>query len=506
MRSILISIILLSVFVSNAQIDTLDPDYKKFYYKSGSISSEGIIRDNQPDGYWKNYYENGELKSEGNRLNFLLDGPWKFYNDQGVLKLVITYKENIKHGLRITYTDEYRIEENFENDFKEGFTTYYDLEDRVRRTILFEKGRETGLAKFFDENGMVITLVTYKNGVAVSRENVNRLDRDSLKHGIWKSFYGNGNIQLEENYRHGKLHGYWKIYDKQGELLEIRSYENGDIVEDAEELVEFEVKRDYYPDGSVKIEGSYKDGIPDGVRKEYNRDGSLKIAYILDMGDVVAAGNLDPQGKRQGLWKLFYKGGTVKAEGEYENSVKVNEWKYYFIDGKLEQKGKYNKRGLETGLWKWYYQNGQLRKEERFTNGIRNGFMTEYSEEGEIIAEGEFIDGEEDGPWVYQEDDVRMEGSFYAGEREGEWKHYYNDSIMSFTGSYIDGVPDGKHVYYHDNGNQRIVGKYLSGRREGVWKIFDYQGLLIIKITYRNGIEMKYDNVVIKPDISDTEL
>ncbi len=65
----------------------------RFYYENGQVSSEGYMRDGEPDGYWKTYYENGTLKSEGNRKDFLLDSIWTFYNDSGKVAMQITYLE-----------------------------------------------------------------------------------------------------------------------------------------------------------------------------------------------------------------------------------------------------------------------------------------------------------------------------------------------------------------------------------------------------------------------------
>ena len=47
-----------------------------------------------------------------------------------------------------------------------------------------------------------------------------------------------------------------------------------------------------------------------------------------------------------------------------------------------------------------------------------------------------------------------------------------------------------------------MEGSYLSGLKEGDWRIFASDGSLIVNITYKNGIEIKYDNIVIKPEIN----
>jgi antitoxin component YwqK of YwqJK toxin-antitoxin module len=41
------------------------------------------------------------------------------------------------------------------------------------------------------------------------------------------------------------------------------------------------------------------------------------------------------------------------------------------------------------------------------------------------------------------------------------------------------------------------------GKKEGEWFYYDTDGIVIVKITYKNGIEKKYDRVVIQPVIEE---
>ena len=63
----------------------------KIYYPNGKVSSEGTMRNGQPDGYWKTYFPTGIMKSEGNRKNHLLDSTWIFYNEAGDTLQKVSY-------------------------------------------------------------------------------------------------------------------------------------------------------------------------------------------------------------------------------------------------------------------------------------------------------------------------------------------------------------------------------------------------------------------------------
>jgi uncharacterized protein len=512
MKSIFPVVICLLVFVMNTFVsaqettDSLPPGYKKFYFPDGKVSSEGILREGKPDGYWKNYNIYGKLKSEGNRINFQLEGIWKFYDEEGNVVLETNYSNGKKEGIRITRTPEERIEEYFEDDQKQGIASYFDKEGFLIKTIPYENGRENGIMKIYNRDSVVITMAEYRRGLMISREYINRYDASNQPTGLWRTFYNDGNVNEEFTYKFGKLDGYFKKYDREGNLESIRKYNNGELLPDSDELVEYEIRRDYYPDMKVKIEGSYRDGVPDGVRKEFNPDGSLSVVYLIDKGKITGSGILDDIGKKQGFWKEYYLEGGIKAEGSYAGGIPVGNWVYYFQDGTIEQKGGFDNKGREQGKWLWYYPGGVLRREEDFSAGIRNGSMKEYDEKGNLIASGDFVDGEEDGEWFYQEEGYRQEGTYAEGERDGEWIHHYPDGTISFSGKYIDGYPDGKHIWFNPDGTTRTEGDYIMGIRHGLWKYYTETGVLILLVEFKNGIEVKYDNVVIKPQIPGSDM
>ncbi len=500
------SLIFILILVTNALFgqDTINPDgYNIFNYENGEISSEGNMRNGKPDGYWETYYENGVLKSEGNRQDFLLDGPWKFYDENGSMVLSINYKNGQKNGLRITYLDKEIIAENFENDIKQGLTTYYYPDSTIFKTVNFVNGREDGLAKEFGNDGRVITITVYKKGYVVSREKINRIDKEGRKQRLWKFFHDNGLVRIEGRFKNDLKHGYFKEYDKHGKLLSTAKYIDGEAQENVVELSKLEVRTDYYPDGSVKIVQSYKDDIPEGVRREYAPDGTIETSYIFKKGKIVGEGIVKEDGKKDGSWEEFYSDGRLKAQGIYNNETKVGEWKYFYKNGNLEQTGQYDDEGKLIGDWKWYYPSGNILREESFIDGLADGLMTEYSEEGRIITEGEFIEGMEEGPWFFEYGDYREEGEYSYGMRNGVWKYFFGNGALKFEGEFIENNPNGKHIYYWDNGNKKDEIEYLMGMKEGDWKKYNYDGTLFLIITYRNGIEKKYDGIKIKPEFEE---
>lgn len=496
----IVFLFLLFPFFSFSQKDSTELGiFTVFKYGNGKISSEGYMRDGKPDNYWKTYYENGIIKSEGNRKNFELDSTWKFYSDSGKVILEINYSGGKKNGIKTTYSNNEIVKENFVNDIKEGYTTYYYPNGKIRLAINFVKGKEQGTAREYSADSTIIALYEYKLGYMIGKEIVNRYVNDSLKQGKWVSFYNNGVMSSEGFYKLGIKDGYFKDYDRDGNLLNVSKYINGELQIDAAEVSNLDIKTEYYPTGKIKKKGTFKNNIPEGISRTYTEDGKVESSKIYKNGIVTGDGIIDDNGLKQGPWKEYHDTGELKGEGTYISGQRIGLWKYYYKDGKIEQNGVFLKNEIPDGDWVWYYDNGNKLREETYINGLRNGLMTEYSDSGTVIAKGEFVDDLEEGPWYYHEGDIIMEGSYVSGGRNGEWKYTYDNGNPCFSGSFLDDNADGKHTFYWDNGKIREEGLYIMGKREGDWYKYDNTGLLFLITTFKNGIEVKYDGVKIKP-------
>jgi antitoxin component YwqK of YwqJK toxin-antitoxin module len=500
MKKLILFFIFLSTALTLLAQQEVDPNgYNVFYYKNGEKSSEGYMKDGKPDGYWKTYFESGIIKSEGNRKNFELDSIWTFYNDTGKVVLQINYLLGKKNGLRITYHEDERVEENFVDDLKQGQTTYFYNNGKIRQVVFYVDGLEEGIAKEFSKaDGRVIKLIYYKKGFISDIENINRMDGSGLKQGVWKYFYENGKVKLEGEYKNGVEHGYFKEYTEDGNLVLTSKYIDGVLQEDVSELVKLDIKREYYSNGNVKIVASYKDDVPEGVRREYNEDGTIAEGFIFSKGIVVGEGIIDEEGIRDGDWKEFYRSGQLKSIGKYDKGKRIGEWKFYHPNGKIEQIGSYSADGKEEGTWSWYFATGELLREETYYMGMIDGYSIEYDEYGVVIAEGEYIEDYREGEWKFQYGDHKEEGEYLNGFRNGKWISYYPDGKTNFEGKFVDDEPHGRHTWYWPNGNKKTEGEYSMGLKDGEWIKYNMDGTPFISIIYNNGVEKRYDGVKIK--------
>lgn len=504
-RALLIGVILVLSSNSYAQKKDTNPNgYNKFYYENGQLSSEGNLKNGKPEGYWKNYYESGILKSEGNRLDHQLDSTWKFYSEEGILREEINYKSGLRNGVTNTYSKEGFLEVTtpYRDDAKHGIVFTYYTNGGIHSETPFDNGKENGIAYEFNPKGDIITMKTYQNGILTRQENINRRDKEGQKEGVWKDFYDDRVVKTEGRYRNDLKDGYWKEYSRKGELLQTLKYQDGELVTDAEELSDLDVKENYYEDsdGKLKFRGTYRNGKPHGTHLWYNEDGSIDSSKVYKDGHLIAEGRMDADGLRQGFWKeYYYPTGELKAEGEYKDGYRFNEWIYYFISGKMEQKGQYGEKEKPDGKWTWFYENTQLLREETFRNGKEHGWLIEYNDTGKVITRGEFVDGKEEGDWLYEIGDHLEQGKYEAGMRQGGWKHYYlSNGELRFEGEFFEDLPEGKHTWYFDSGRKMLEGNYVSGVQEGEWRRYYEDGTLMLSIDYQQGVEVKVDGLKIK--------
>ncbi|MDR2557075.1 MAG: hypothetical protein LBC49_05100 [Bacteroidales bacterium] len=490
-------------------------DTTRFYYPNGAVSSEGILLNGEPDGVWTTYGKDGTLVSRATWTNGVLNGISTFYKN-GVPTSEISYKDGQKNGLSIYYNDGERVEEPYIDGLKQGVCRIYQNGVLVKETP-YARDLENGLEKNYSadtslraqaQRGYPITLTTYRRGLVTHRENINRLDAQNQKQGIWKTLHPNDNIHTEITYKNNLRNGYYKEYDTSGNLILLEKYENDTLVQDAPELAQIDVHTEYYSNGNVKLKVGYKNGKPEGIMRVYDSvSGKITQGIIFKDGKKAGSGIIDDRGLIQGNWSDVFPNGAPKNKGRYVNGRRSGHWLFYDPLGNVIQEGEY-KSGKEEGEWLWYFPDGSVRLRQNYENGLLNGLSEEYSDSGRIVARGQYVDGLEEGEWQYfttgqasgntseSKGGERMVGKYVNGERAGEWRHYWlgKGNKMSFKGTFRDGYPNGRQTYYWETGIIRAEEFYQMGKRVGTWTTYDESGTPIVRIKYdKNEEEVRYN-------------
>ncbi len=482
-----------------AQDSQPDPNgYNVFYYPNGQKSSEGWLQDGQPEGWWKSYNEQGVLVSEGNRKNHQLDSIWTFYNELGEKTLVISYKMGKKDGDRIQYFKQEYVVEHWSEDTLVGDVKTYHTDGWLKKTTPYDLGVPHGMEKEFNDTGLVVAVANFYRGVLTRRERINRTDNFGYKQGNWKYFWQNGNLKMEVTYLNDKINGFLKRYDENGNFLSVEKYTQGELVADAKETKQLERKVAYHSNGQPSIIATYYNGVPEGVRREFDEDGKVVKSYSYEDGWMRYEGVVDLNGKRQGLWKEYYKTGELRSQGKYVNSNPVGPWEFYFMDKTVEIEGAYDQKGRKTGEWLWYYANGDTMMLANYDAGELDGEFVEFDEQGRIVSKGTYVEGTEEGQWIYFNGEYSEKGSYFDGMRTGVWVARFPDGKTASVIHYEQDLMHGKYTSYWENGRVKLTGHYVSGLRDGAWFKYDEDGELFLTTLYKDGKEIKWNTYEIK--------
>tara|TARA_Y100000758_G_scaffold187026_2_gene133181 strand:+ start:2122 stop:4527 length:2406 start_codon:yes stop_codon:yes gene_type:complete len=312
--------------------DSLGTDIVKGYYVQGSrhkkwlyFDSEGrrdkyvfLDMDSTITDYQFKYYPNWQIKEEpGFNDRGLYDGKWKSFYEDGKTKKTYRYSDNKKENIWLSYHQDGRKENyNFYN--LDTLVTDYNFEYYDNLQIKEEPG--------FNDRG--------------------------LYDGKWEAFFENGVTWKTFYFADGLKDKVWTVYwdstyVKQSETHYTNDQKNGPYLE-------------WYIDEKPKVEGVYKEGKKDLLWMNWNEFGERRFEEWRE-GELFDTFEFE-----------YYPNGQVKEEPSYENGVKHGDWVRYFSDGTIRGTSAY-KEGLKDGLWIDYWRHEQVAWQGKYVADKREG-------------------------------------------------------------------------------------------------------------------------------------
>lgn len=167
----------------------------KYFYSNKKIACEGNYLNNKLEGIIKSYYNDGKLYGTRFYKNNLKNGNHKYLYPNGKIELEHNFIDGIKNGLYQTnypngktnekfyykmgkedgvYQYYYEngqlwIEKIYNNGLLLNVNANYDSYGKERDKGTLKDGN--GTVKYYDENGIVYTIVTFKEGLKISEQN-----------------------------------------------------------------------------------------------------------------------------------------------------------------------------------------------------------------------------------------------------------------------------------------------------------------------------------------------
>lgn len=273
-----------------------------------------------------------------------------------------------------------------------------------------------------------------------------------------------------------------------------------------------------------------------GPVKDHYADGTLAMKGIYQAG------------KKYGNFSFYYPSGTLKVKGEFVNDLPVGTWRFFYENGQAWQTLEFL---LDDYKVLSYHDRSDVQKVKR-GNGRYEGSIYSYAYGDTLYVDGQVEEGLKDGVWVYYDDEGNIiyeekyaDGNFrytlmYAknGLVQGKYKKpvgytlvlpfeilhterfVYARDVKQSDYPYFDFLPDEDTLYfdqqweitektaatyyrptnvinrksptgylrdYYMSGQLYREGRFLKGNKSGLFRLFHPNGQLASEGHYRKG-------------------
>ncbi|MGE6352600.1 toxin-antitoxin system YwqK family antitoxin [Flavobacterium sp. NPDC079362] len=478
------------------------------YHQDGTILIKGKYSKGKPvEGdfeevrNWEDYRSN-KSESEANEENELLTEatPVVEYS-AGTKKKVITKIIKSKifwiNSKQLAQETWYDIEYDRMHRFKQ---VNYDVTGKILQTI--------GQADFEEYSGNISNGIAYEyyvqNQFAVAIKSKTAY-KGREKSGEKIKYYPNGKIQEFTKYINGKIVDDEIVYDKNGTVMQKRTYKDGEP---------FEGNFNENFSGSLIINSNYVKGLKEGeaivktdedsivTKGIYKNNKPYKGTFIVKTGEDTHELIQVTDFKKNGLQKIFnYNIDNIIETYTCVNDIVDGETIFYSngeITGKIEYKNglPYNGKLVE-GETATVYKQGAITDEIFYRNKY------ERTDENDILKSKSFTNGKltkivnssftiadkvQDSYEGIYKNEQPYSGYFSTEQREFNYVDYYENGIKKYqySNNYLENLEKYQHPYYD------IKSTYKEG------KIID--GVEYIKLDrqfiskyWKNGVLQSYD-------------
>ena len=127
---------------------------------------------------------------------------------------------------------------------------------------------------------------------------------------------------------------------------------------------------EYYANGYVNSEGDFNMNKPDGEWKSYHKNGRILSIINYDNGELLNINAWDLDSNQTiidgtGTMSLFNINGVLLSQVEYKNSKAHGKWIYYYDNGNIQSELYYD-LGKAIGTWFFYKKDGTVQRKKKY--------------------------------------------------------------------------------------------------------------------------------------------
>ncbi len=277
------------------------------WYENGNIALKGYYKMGAKHGDFNTYFENGNLKSQGKYKNGVREGVWSLNTHHSASKGAFVRGQ--KDGCWITKNSSGQLvlaQGKFNQGKEIGEWNYYDDQNKIKITCLFDQGSKHGLytAKFESDQ-------TYETGYY----------NEGYKDGQWCRFFENGDTAHIENWSNGAFFGLQKYYHPNKQIKESVIYNKYWDARGCSPCSKKDsIYLEWYDDGQIAVQGYYSHGLKNGEWQSFYKNGDLKTRenwVIFEEKSVV-------RNIKDGVQSYFAPGGDIIREETYKDGLLIN--------------------------------------------------------------------------------------------------------------------------------------------------------------------------------------
>jgi antitoxin component YwqK of YwqJK toxin-antitoxin module len=291
-----------------------------------------------------------------------------------VYRYVTGDKKHLEGECRLAVNEREYIVADFKDGLPDGKWETYRY-NKLYEKRSYKKGKIDGNVTTYGSDGKTV--------IAESTSSSGK------RNGRYATYYSNGTLSKEQEFKEGKEHGYLRTYDQDGSSKWDCYYEDGKMHGQQTQLFFSNV-------GNYVKTSNYEHGVLVGDYAEYYEKGALK-----------EKGQYDKNGKKTGVWQSGNRL-HIYDESEYLN-------------------------GERNGKQKILFSDGGTSKIQTYKDGTLNGPAVEYSEKTrKMERELTYVDGRKEGPFkTYYEDgkSLQSEGVYTRGNVTKRKTYYPNGKL-----------------------------------------------------------------------------
>ena len=193
-------------------------------------------------------------------------------------------------------------------------------------------------------------------------------------------------------------------------------------------------------------------------------------------------------GELHGLNVSYYKD-NIKEIGHWKDGKQNGLFQLYTEEGILVDDANF-KEGERDGLTKQFYSDtGKLRVSGNYKNGVLDGEFKAYYPNGNLQGEVNYKNGEMNGEFkeYHENKNIRLSGSYKNSLQDGEWKSYLEDGTLETIVNYKDGELNGLKEDFYKNGNVWTRQEFKNNDIDGVYEVYYENGNPQLKAKIKNG-------------------